>query len=87
MVESPNIMDMMTSSIDKAIEHLEREDEINLLQKIKDNCKSLIQKMFDKNAAGRFGVLGHGDCWNNNFSFLRDENVRALNFIYIYTYL
>lgn len=83
MVELPNITNMMMGSIDKAIEHLVRDDEINLLKKLKENYKSLIQNMFAPNVAGRFGVLGHGDCWNNNFCFLSDENVsQHSNYVY-----
>lgn len=78
MVESPNIMTMMTNSMDKAIEHLIREDEINILKKLKEVYKPLIQKLFASNAAGQFGILIHGDCWNNNFCFLSDENVRLI---------
>lgn len=75
MVESPNITNMMISSIDKAIDILIHDDEINLLKKIKENYKPLIKKMFAPNVAGRFAILAHGDCWNNNFCFLSDENV------------
>lgn len=77
MVENPNVVTMMTSSIDKAIEHLICEDEINLLKKLKENYKPLIKKLFAPNAAGQYSILTHGDCWNNNFCFLSDENVRA----------
>lgn len=77
LLESPNMLAMMTSSIDTAIEYLISEDEKNLLKKIKENCKSVIGKKFPSNSLGNFRVLSHGDCWNNNFCFLSDENVSS----------
>lgn len=78
MAESPNVVNMMTGSIDKANEHLVREDEINLLNKLKENYTPLFKKLFARNAAGRSAVFIHGDCWNNNFCFLSDANVRLV---------
>lgn len=69
---------MMTGAIDKAIENLVCPDEINLLKKFRENYKPLVQNLFDRKAAGRFSIFSHGDCWNNNFCFLSDENVSHL---------
>lgn len=78
MIDLPHIRNTMTHSIDKAISFLIREDDIKLLKKVKDNFSSLIKTSFAPNAAGQLGVLLHGDCWNNNFCFRSDANVRTI---------
>lgn len=75
MIDNTNMIGMMTSSIEKSIDIQIREEEKTLLQKLKVDYSSLIKKMFAPNAAGPFAALYHGDCWNNNFCFLSDENV------------
>lgn len=66
---------MMTGAIDKATEFLISEDEISLLKRLKDNFEPLMKQLSAPNAAGQFGILIHGDCWNNNFCFRSDANV------------
>lgn len=75
MMESSAMYNMMTGSIDKATGHLINEDDINILKHVSENFKPLIKNMFAPNAAGQFGILLHGDCWNNNFCFRKDPNV------------
>lgn len=65
---------------DNAIEVIKSSEQRELLKYTKDNLIEILKDAFDPNAAGRFGVVTHGDCWNNNLLFKQDdrEQVSAL---------
>lgn len=76
MAKSSAFVGLMAVSLEKAIENLTREDELNWFKNLRDNFDELVKKkLFSPNVAGQFEVLIHGDCWNNNFCFQKDENV------------
>lgn len=86
LVDNPIIANMMIGSMDKAIEGLKREDEINIIRKLRDNYRGTMKKLISKDAAGQLGVLCHGDCWNNNLSFRSDANVRLMLGIFFFSH-
>ncbi|XP_031621374.1 uncharacterized protein LOC116339561 [Contarinia nasturtii] len=72
--ESKTSQVMLETSYDQAIAALKREDHKNILRKLKDNFLEYFDECLNEKSANYFGVICHGDFWNNNILFKFDEN-------------
>lgn len=66
----------MPESIERAINVLENEEHKEVIKRFRNNCYlDVWNSIFSKEAAEKFGVVGHGDCWTNNFMYQYTGNV------------
>lgn len=65
------MLPMLQGSIDQAIGILDESDvkSKERLEKLKDNCQELLKTLTSSQNAEPFAVVGHGDCWSNNFMY------------------
>lgn len=73
--ESGNKMEFFKNCYDRAIEALEDEEHKEIFREIKKDIPGYIESCLNKKAADRFGVVAHGDCWNNNLMFRANQEV------------
>lgn len=66
---------MVSGSVQQTIDLLDNKAEIDVMKNVKENYEFWIKDLLKEDAAGRFGVLNHGDLWNNNMMFSLDPNV------------
>ena len=66
---------MISGSIQTVIDLLDDEIEIEVMKKVKNDYETWIKEYLKEDAAGPFGVLNHGDLWNNNMMFTLEDNV------------
>lgn len=70
----------MSSFMDRIIERasnaLINPEHKKFMNDLKKSYKQMLEGYFSLSSCDRFGVVGHGDCWNNNFLFQYcDEDV------------
>lgn len=75
-IELPNKMEFFSNCYKRAIEALEDEKHKEIMKDITENIPRYMASCLGKKAADRFGVLSHGDCWNNNLLFRTNKEVR-----------
>lgn len=70
-----NVTQYFKIIIENAIQTLEPHEEFkkNKIQKLKENFVKVFEECDDSINIGEFGVLIHGDCWNNNMMYKYDE--------------
>lgn len=74
--------EMFEATFYLALETLEDEEDLAIIRNIKDNWLTWWSECLSMNVAEPFSVIGHGDCWNNNFMF-RCENVSVFFFFFL----
>lgn len=62
-----------TDGIAQSIRLFQGRPELDYLTKLRDTWKDRFVKILGSDQSGDFCVIGHGDCWNNNFMFLNNE--------------
>lgn len=71
---SANMKEIVQTSLTRTITMLyAKPDELKRIQYIRDNWVQEIHDCLDLHLSGRFGIINHGDCWNNNMMFLNNE--------------
>lgn len=65
---------IINEAIEMAINVLEKDEHRNVVKQLRDNYLDTWKSFFTKNAIEKFGVMGHGDSWINNFLFQYTEN-------------
>jgi hypothetical protein len=67
----PSMVGMMTTNIEKAANLLDPADTNgrNRVLKLKENFSQLMKDLMDPTLCEPFAVIGHGDCWVNNFMY------------------
>lgn len=48
-------------------------EELEYLRRVRDTWKDIFPAILGSDQCAEFSVIGHGDCWNNNFMFLNKE--------------
>lgn len=61
------------STFKQAVRHLENPEHKRVMQQVVDNWVEMLTQSANSASAEPFAVLGHGDCWNNNFMFKGQE--------------
>lgn len=64
-------LDMLKASIDRAVDTIDVSDvkRRNRALKLKDNMGQVLQELVSGLKAEPFAIVGHGDCWSNNFMY------------------
>lgn len=70
-----NILAYFTSSHDYAIKSFKRNDFKTIMSDIRNNVLKYFDKCLNEKSAKYFGVICHGDFWNNNILYYFNENV------------
>lgn len=50
----------------------------NIMMKLSKEWKDILHDCLNSNDARKFGIVTHGDCWNNNFLFKYNDQVSYL---------
>lgn len=75
LIYSNSAKAMFDSCYDRAIRILEKPEDVEFMKKLRLSWQQIMKDSVDPSKMERFGVFGHGDCWNNNLMFTM-ENVR-----------
>lgn len=76
-VKVPNKVEFFWNSCKRVIGALENENHKDIVRDIQNNIPAYVASCLGREAANRFGVISHGDCWNNNFLYRPNEKVSA----------
>lgn len=68
---------MIVGGLDKGLSVLDQQNEIKIFEDLKINVKDEMIRLLNRELAGEFYVLGHGDSWNNNFCYSNEGKVRC----------
>lgn len=77
-MSSENMRSMFRQSYQRVIDVLEADEHKAILRDIQENCKEYFQACQTEVASNRFGVVIHGDFWNNNILFRTNAVVREI---------
>lgn len=68
---SDQMVMMMNSSIDRAVGTLNdnEQQKKNKILNVKDNFASIMRELVSGEMSEPYSVIGHGDCWSNNFMY------------------
>lgn len=82
-LKTENMSGMFANVLEYAIQLLKSEDHKTIIRHVKSNITRYSEDCFDDKASDRFGVLCHGDCWNNNMLYRFNEQVNIFSKICI----
>lgn len=80
LYNTENMLGMVDAIFDRTIDSLKLDDHKNVMRKIKEHFIIYLSDCLEDNASDRFGVLCHGDFWNNNMLFRFDDSVSLNRF-------
>lgn len=68
---SDQMVMMMSSSIDRAVGTLNdnEQQKKNKILNVKDNFASIMRELVSGEMSEPYSIIGHGDCWSNNFMY------------------
>lgn len=72
---SPKKRELFLNCYERVIEVLENEHHKKIMKEIAQNIQNYMVSCLGRAAADRFGVVAHGDIWNNNLMFRSNEEV------------
>lgn len=75
LYNTKNMLGMVNAMFDRAINSLKCHDHKNAMRQIQQNFIIYLNDCLDDVVSDRFGVLCHGDFWNNNMLFRFNELV------------
>lgn len=78
LLKSKNIEAYFTKSYDYAIDSFKRDDFEAIVSDIRKNFLHYFDECLNEKSATYFGVISHGDFWNNNILYTFNENVGNL---------
>lgn len=61
------------SSYRRALNTLDDPEQLRILQEMHDGFEELLESCLCNDVFEPYGVIGHGDCWNNNILFKNDQ--------------
>lgn len=74
-MSSANMRSMFTQCYQRVIDVLQNEEQKDIMRDIQRKFKQYLQACQNEVASDRFGVVAHGDFWNNNILFRTHEEV------------
>lgn len=74
-----NALPMFHAAYDMAINVLDDEEHRKVMQDLKENTLEIYLECIDTKRFEPFGVIGHGDCWNNNQLYKYEKEVSSNN--------
>lgn len=80
-MSSENMRSMFTQCYQRVIDVLQNEEQKDIMRDIQRKFKQYFQACQNEVASDRFGVVTHGDFWNNNILFRTHEGVRQCLFL------
>ncbi|XP_031616814.1 uncharacterized protein LOC116336810 [Contarinia nasturtii] len=69
--------------MDRVVDTLEKPEHKKLMQNFRDSFTERMDKLKSDPYCDEFGILTHGDCWNNNFMYQYSNEKKPLNSVYI----
>lgn len=79
---TPDSINSFRNSYNRAIEALESEEHKNIMRDVETRTPEYFESCLGRNAAEAFGVVSHGDTWNNNILYRTNSQVRSgINYI------
>ena len=77
----PNITGMFTGSLERAAEVFDEKDvtKRNKILQLRENLEEILKQLVDPELAEPYAVLGHGDCWSNNFMYQYKVSYKGFN--------
>lgn len=77
--ESKGVSNLFDKCYDRAIDSLKQEEHRKILQEVKGNIQNYFKEYADTAYFEPFGVIDHGDCWNNNIMYQYKDGVRNIH--------
>ncbi|XP_055308855.1 uncharacterized oxidoreductase dhs-27-like [Sitodiplosis mosellana] len=77
LFNSKNVEAYFTRSYDYALKSFKRDDFKAIMSDIRKNFRKYFDECLDEKSASYFGVICHGDFWNNNILYTFNENGAA----------
>lgn len=72
----------MRSTIDRSINVLQKPEHIKMMKHFRKTYIERVDKLKTAPFCDEFGIMAHGDCWNNNFLFQHNnDNVRIFFYL------
>lgn len=78
LIKSDELKGFMDATLDRALTVLKKPEHLKLMKDFRQDWFCLVDDCFGKNTCEPFGVVTHGDCWNNNLLFQYGENVNII---------
>lgn len=76
--KSASTQNVFSSSVSRAMTVLKKDEHKRIFEEIGRDPLAHLDPCLNLSSASRFGVLTHGDCWNNNVLYRLDDNVSNL---------
>lgn len=71
----------MDRTIERAIAVLKNPMHKKMMEKFRNTYVESCENIMSGPASSEFAIIGHGDCWNNNFLFQHDDNDVSIQLI------
>lgn len=76
--KSPNLQGLFQATFARALSALRCEQHKEIITELNKNTQKYFEECLNENSASRFGVVAHGDFWNNNILYRFNEDVGTL---------
>lgn len=77
ILKAPVLEIVYTKSLERAVNVVTNEDHKNKMQVLSKQWKDELYDCLSSDESKKFGIVSHGDCWNNNFLFKYDKQVSS----------
>lgn len=81
IVTNGKLSAFMVQTINRAARAMKDPFHKPIFENFRRTYPNMLKKCFSRETSDRFGVIGHGDCWNNNFLFRYDDEEVCFHFL------
>lgn len=74
-----SMTNVVNLGFDRAVAVLEDNDHKRIMEDVRANSRQYFIECLKEGVCEPFGVVGHGDCWNNNIIYLHKDGVSILD--------